>query len=105
MRNSLKCHIDAKTLWQLRIEGTEYNKALRGLGIYSESDDFLRTGGKHIDDIWKVLVRDYPEFAALSTAGKPQLDGHGDRYYTVKIDYLIRLLWAKASALTPVVER
>jgi len=105
MRNSLKCHIDAKTLWQLKIEGTELNKALRGLGIYDKSDDFLRTGGKHIDDIWKVLVRDYPEFAALSTAGKPQLDGHGDRYYTVKIDYLIRLLWAKASALTPVVER
>jgi hypothetical protein len=105
IRNSLKCYIDVKTLWGLKIEGTELNRAFRGLGIKSDSDDFLRTGGRHVDDIWKVLVKNHPEFAALSTAGEPQLDYHGDSYYTVKIDNLIRLLWVKASALTPVVER
>jgi len=105
IRTSLKCYMDAKTLWELKIEGTELNKAFRALGISSPSDDFLRTGGRHVDDIWKVLVKNHPEFAALSTAGEPQLDYHGDRYYTVKIDELMRLLWMKASALTPVVAR
>ncbi len=105
IRNSLQCHIDARTLWQLKIEGTEFNKAFRGIGISSPSDDFLRTGGRHVDDIWKCLVKNHPEFAPLSTAGEPRLDYGGNRYYAVKIDDLIGLLWKKASALTPVVER
>lgn len=98
---SLKCYLDAKTLWRLKIEGTELNRAFRGLGIKSDSDDFLRTGGRHVDDIWKVLVNDHPELAVLATAGESRLDYHGDRYYILKIDDLIRILWDKASASIP----
>jgi hypothetical protein len=101
IKYSLKCYMDAKELWKLKIEGTELNQAFRNLGIYDKSDDFLRTGGKHIDDIWRVLVRDYPDFAALSTAGESRLDYHGDRYYIVKIDDLTHLLWSKAASTIP----